>query len=281
MMRRFLFALSFASLACLSCATKVPPAPDAPGAGLVFDRIEAAGPEHSSLLFIVRAENPRPAAAELSLEKIRLSVNGREGEARGSILAGNTAVGARGSAEFPLRVDLDLGDFPQDGDFETHRAELVSDLVFSFDTGERVRVQAAAEAAFPRVRKPEFTILSIAILKAELVNTRFKVRLRIDNPNFFPVELSSFNYELYGSGRFWAGGKEEDVFPIPAGGSAERDLFLMMNFINMKRDLLDQVIALRRVHYRFTGEALVSAGIDALPRFPLSFDRQGYSEVFE
>ena len=52
------------------------------------------------------------------------------------------------------------------------------------------------EEPAPELLEPVFSIASIAILQAELVNTRFKVRLRIDNPNSVPLELSSFNYEL-------------------------------------------------------------------------------------
>jgi hypothetical protein len=51
--------------------------------------------------------------------------------------------------------------------------------------------------------------------------------------------------------------------------------------MGMKRDLLDQVIAFQNVRYRFTGEALVTTGIEYLPKFPSGFDLSGYSEVFE
>jgi LEA14-like dessication related protein len=142
-------------------------------------------------------------------------------------------------------------------------------------------IPVAAEAVFPRIREPEFVITSIAILKDELVNTRFKVELRIHNPNIFPVVLSSFGYELYGKDRFWAKGREQDVLEVPAQSSAETKLFLIMNFINMKRDLLDEVIALGSVPYRFTGEARVDTGISLLPSFTMGFDRRGTSVVLK
>jgi hypothetical protein len=54
-----------------------------------------------------------------------------------------------------------------------------------------------------------------------------------------------------------------------------------MNFINMRRELLNEVIALGQVPYRFTGEALVDTGIPMLPSFRMDFDRSGYSAVIE
>jgi hypothetical protein len=86
---------------------------------------------------------------------------------------------------------------------------------------------------------------------------------------------------LYGDGRFWAEGEETEALHIPAGSAVETELLLTMNFINMRRELLDQIIALRQVNYRFTGEVVVSTGIAYLPQFRLDFERSGYSEVIE
>jgi LEA14-like dessication related protein len=128
-----------------------------------------------------------------------------------------------------------------------------------------------------RIQEPVFSISSIVIMQAELINTRFKALLRIDNPNSFPLELSSFNYELYGAGRYWAEGRETAPIEIPAESYVEKDLFLMMNFINMKRETLDQVIALKTVRYRFAGDATVGAA--GLAPLALRFDQAGESPV--
>jgi LEA14-like dessication related protein len=141
--------------------------------------------------------------------------------------------------------------------------------------------EPVAEAPEPEILEPEFSISSIAILQAELINTRFKVRLRVDNPNSFPLELSALAYELYGAGRYWAGGRETGSLDIPPEGHAEKDLFLLMNFTNMKRDVLDQVVALKAVAYRFSGEATVRAvgAGKSLPPFIMRFDKPGESPV--
>jgi LEA14-like dessication related protein len=129
----------------------------------------------------------------------------------------------------------------------------------------------------PVVKDPVFSITSIKILQAELINTRLKVHIRVENPNNFPVELLSITYELYGAGRLWTDGTESNPCTIPALGFLEKDLFLVMNFINMRRDLLDRIIAMRTVRYRFTGTAKLSA--EALPAFTHAFNLEGESEV--
>jgi hypothetical protein len=52
-----------------------------------------------------------------------------------------------------------------------------------------------------------------------------------------------------------------------------------MNFINMSRRLLDDVIAMRRVNYRFRGEADILPVIRNASAFNVKFDCSGLSEV--
>jgi LEA14-like dessication related protein len=188
----------------------------------------------------------------------------------------------------PVKLELDLSHpvfaelaGPGYAGLKENQVRLALYPDFIYGAASTIPVQAEAEASFPQIREPVFTITAITVRKAELINTRFKVSLRVDNPNFFPVELSSLNYELYGDGRFWAGGKEQEILVVAPEDSAETSLSFVMNFINMRRELLDQVIALKEVKYRFTGEALVATGIAYLPQFLTQFDRSGLSEVIE
>jgi LEA14-like dessication related protein len=155
---------------------------------------------------------------------------------------------------------------------------LTQNAVLSYADGP-VALSAAAQAEFPRIQPPNFIITGVRIIRAELINTRFLVMLRIENPNFFPLELSEFTYELYGNGRFWAAGTEQSLGRVSAQGVLETELSLMMNFINMNRQILDQVTNLRQVAYRFTGEAAVGTGLDLLPHFRFSFNRSGNTDV--
>ena len=112
-----------------------------------------------------------------------------------------------------------------------------------------------------------------------MINTRFRVTVKIENTNPFPMGLSSFNHELYGNGLFWADGTEMNLLNVPANSSVETNLFLIMNFINMNRNLLDQVARLENVSYRFVGNAVVGTGIEYLPGFTSSFNLSGITRV--
>lgn len=287
---------------CFGCKTPPPPPsppppqPD-PSALLRFEGIDAPDIDHVSMEFKLTVENPRIDPARAKIESLKVEINGLETE-EGIRLLPETAVrpfpvdGAwvrttgeslPGSAAIPIRLELDLDALGKAGLSlaDDYNVKISAAVDFSYGPGPLVRTTVLESAVFPRIQKPGFAIIEIAVLQAELINTRFRVKLKVENPNPFSMELSAFRYELYGSGRFWADGNEKNVLRIPAREAAETQLFLIMNFMGMKRDLLDRVIAFQNVRYRFTGEALVTTGIDYLPEFPSGFDLSGYSEVFE
>jgi LEA14-like dessication related protein len=281
---------------CLSCAAEavvvprsVMPVPHippqkSPVATVSFDRIEAADINHVDLFFLLEAQNPRSSAARLEIQDWNAVINGSlPGEGAVLSMDGDVPLlDAGASLQIPLRLSLDLRDLPPvQEDFDEYRTDLDFNLGFVFDNQDTAEILVASQAVFPRIREPDFSITAIAIMKAELINTRFRVKLQVDNPNVFPVELSSFSYALYGADRFWADGKKTEVLRVPARGSAETEIFLVMNFIDMRRELLDQIVAMRQVNYRFSGEAVINTEVEYLPSFLAAFDRSGNSMVID
>jgi LEA14-like dessication related protein len=187
------------------------------------------------------------------------------------------------NSQAPIKFNMDIAELSAKGlaPRDEYRLSLIIDLDHFYDSAPPAKFEVHSYLSFPGVQPPKFDITAIAIIKAELINTRFKVTLQMDNPNSFPVELSAFVYKLYGNGRLWAEGTEKNVFRVDGESSFSGKLFLVMNFINMERRLLDQIIRLENVNYRFTGNAQVSTGIEYLPKFSTGFDLSGYSEVLE
>jgi len=129
------------------------------------------------------------------------------------------------------------------------------------------------------ILEPEFIIVSILVLQADLVVTDFEATLRIENPNEFDIDLSSLTYELYVNGAFWANGRENNVLHVPANSSKETKFIFSMNFIDMSRSLLNDVIAMRQLGYRFRGQAQMQPDILNIPVFLVNYDCTGISEV--
>jgi len=263
-----------------------------PTASLEFERIESGSLEKAALRFQLKTVNPRPQSAEIEITNWKIVINGTELNGDSSLLKldGQDAVGKRlyagpsSSMEKNLALYLDLKNLaavPVLRDNDEYLANLVLGMDYRYGHNVPQQFEVAAGASFPRIREPQFSIISITIMQAELINTRFKVSLRVDNPNIFPLALSSFEYKLYGDGNFWADGTEKDVLYIPAQSFSDTNLFLVMNFIDMKRNLLDDIIAMRQVRYRFLGNVDVETGVAWLPNFNMTFDRSGNSPVIK
>jgi len=284
-------------LFCIVSCKGLPKTAQQPVFPLEFDRIEASEPEKVNLYFTLRAENPRNSGVVFHLSGYRLFINGEETAEKSSLTfpfwqaddvtaddltddvknkESNPRLAPLAQGEFPVLLRLELNEKYDTAELTVN---LVMDLGLVFDNKKKSSASAEGTAEFPRIKEPVFSITSIAILQAELINTRLKVRLRVDNPNSVPIDLFSFTYSLYGGGRFWADGTEKNPCSIPAFESVEKELFLVMNFIDMRRDLLDQVIAMKRVRYRFTGTADIGTTLYYLPAYTKSFDLQGDSVV--
>ena len=287
----FLLIIGFIFSACKSKPAPVL-APEFPAPSLVFVNIEADDPVNLNLNYTLKIDNPFPLAGQVKLESWRVELNGQKAEAGFSLeksedinfsVKAAAANGEPASVSIPVRLNMDVAVLAAQGlaPADDYKVMLIFTLNFSPESIPSVTLEVSGLAAFPGVRPPEFSITSIAILKAELVNTRFRVGLKIVNPNPFPVELSAFGYELFGNGRLWADGAEKNILKVNGKSSLQGNLFLIMNFINMKRDLLDQIINLEDVNYRFAGDAQVSTGVEYLPKFKTGFDLAGYSRVFD
>lgn len=129
------------------------------------------------------------------------------------------------------------------------------------------------------LRAPELRILSLAVKQAELVNTRFRIRLSVYNPNGFPLTISRMRYELFGNGRPWADGFMEKIYTVPSAQTTEVDVFVVMNFIDMGRDLFNQVLTMKDVSYRFAGTLQLATPLESQPPFSYAFNLEGFAPV--
>ena len=258
----------------------------------------ADSPDLINVIFNLELNNPRSSVCHVTVESWQVRINrqrigsGLTFETYDSLPLDGSAPGfkvnASSRATFPVVLKIDMPVLVEEGNApaDEYQVNLMTSLTYTWDDEATGPVppfshEISGLGIFPGVQAPKFTITAIAILKAELVNTRFRVGLRIDNPNPFPVDLSAFTYELYGNGRLWAEGTEKNIISVPAKSAMQGNLYLMMNFIDMRRDLLDQIIKLEDVNYRFAGEAQASTGVYYLPVFSTGYDLSGYSKVFD
>lgn len=267
-------AMLITAMLALSCATR-PPAPATPPLSIVWSAVEVRGTgiETARIDALVTLSNTGTGPVVVdSVERVL-----RFDEAITATVRDDDPVRLEpgASAGIPLRFDFQV----PAGTEPLVPLRLESRAMARAAGGAAELFTAEARVAVPRVLAPSLDISSIRIIKDELINTRLRVDLAIHNPNAFALSFATLDFRLYGEGRYWAEGSQPQPFEVPAGGEASASLFLTMNFTDMSRSLLDQVIRLASVNYRLAGAARVDTGLDFLPQFVLPFDLSGRAVV--
>jgi len=286
--RLVLLGIMCALISCKSAPPQIAPEPAPPlqpgnpSASLEFDRLEGVNAQQVTVHYRLVINNPRSQALEISIKNWEGSLNGTPFDAAAVLkldgAAPETALRVEPQSRIEKPITLNLGLSLNDG-YEC-LAELAIGLDYRY-ADDAVHDEVSAQVTFPRVMEPSFAITSITILQADLINTRLKLGMKIDNPNIFPITLSSFRYELYGDGNFWADGTEKNLSVIPAQSSVQTGITINMNFIGMRRRILDDIIAMREVRYRIAGRAEVGTDVPWLPVFRKNFDLSGLSPVIK
>jgi LEA14-like dessication related protein len=252
-----------------------------PSAMLEFERIEIISMKQAALHYTFKADNPRSRAMDIEitgwnglLNGVSIDVHKVAMQLNGENISGiHLGVEPVSALEKDMVLYLDLNDGNE------FKVELFVDLEYHYLNEDTLCNTITANVTFPWTIEPKFTITSIKILQADIVNTGFELRLIVKNPNIFPIKLMSFRYELYGDGNFWADGMEKDLLLIPAKSSLETIINFKMNFIGMNRRLLDDIVAMRQVRYRIIGEMEIGTDKQELPDFKMKFDHSGDSAV--
>lgn len=114
----------------------------------------------------------------------------------------------------------------------------------------------AACAAMPRnVVAPKVSVADVEVLGLGLIEQRFDVGLRVENPNPYPLEIDALTFEIDLNGRPFLRGQSRGAAVIPAAGT---DL-LRVDATTLSHDLREQLRALQTlsladgVPYRIRG----------------------------
>ncbi|HOX92594.1 MAG TPA: LEA type 2 family protein, partial [Spirochaetales bacterium] len=174
----------------------------------------------------------------------------------------------------PQSVAMDAADWSEEHAIAPWSMHALTDI----SEGSKLRtLDCYAQSTAPRIGKPVFELVSIVISQDDIINTKLLLGLSIRNPNAFPISLSLFSYDLYGEKKHWASGKLSAASEIPAFGTRVVNLELVMNFTQMNRAILDQVLRMDKVNYRLSGSA--SVDMQRIPPYTQAYDLSGSTTV--
>lgn len=101
--------------------------------------------------------------------------------------------------------------------------------------------------------KPEVSLANVEMLKANLWEQSFRLRLRVDNPNDRSLPIRGMHYEIYLNNARLATGVSDQSFNVPAYGSEYFELNVRSNLWRHLRDMIKLVETQKPVDYRIEG----------------------------
>ena len=101
--------------------------------------------------------------------------------------------------------------------------------------------------------EPEVTLANVEMLKANLWEQSFRLRLRVDNPNSRNLPIRGMHYQVYLNNMRLATGVTDKAFNVPAYGSEYFDITVRSNIWRHLSDLVKLVEHQQPVNYRIDG----------------------------
>lgn len=107
-----------------------------------------------------------------------------------------------------------------------------------------------------RPEPPEVSLANMSILNAGLFEQRYRLQLRLQNPNDFALPIKGMKYQVYVNDKVFARGVSSDPVTIPAFSEAVIDVEGISNLSS----LVDQLFELgsggkEKIQYRLSGSA--------------------------
>ena len=87
-------------------------------------------------------------------------------------------------------------------------------------------------------RDPEVRLLKVDVVKAKLLEQKFVLRFRVDNPNDMSLPIRGLNYNVKLNGVLLAEGQSDKSFTVPARGHQNFDVPVRTNLWRHVRQIV-------------------------------------------
>jgi LEA14-like dessication related protein len=132
---------------------------------------------------------------------------------------------------------------------------------------------ASCSSLAPKLETPTMSVLGVQMLSGDMFSQRFRIHVKIENPNDVEVPVRSIDYKLFLMDDRFGEGSSDGGFVLPARGEAEFDMLLTTNFVSALGRLVSRMggSKLENVEYEITGTLHLEKGwLRSIP-----FDHKG------
>jgi LEA14-like dessication related protein len=121
-----------------------------------------------------------------------------------------------------------------------------------------------------KLESPTVSVLNVQMLSTDMFAQKFKVRVKVENPNDLELKVKGIEYQILLMGDSFAEGNSSDQFLLPAKGEAEFDMMVTTNFVSSLGRLISRKGGgkLEDVDYEIVGQVAVDKGM--IKKIPFS-----------
>ena len=114
-----------------------------------------------------------------------------------------------------------------------------------------------------KLEAPTLSVLGVQVLSGDMFSQRFRIRVKVQNPNDLEVPVRGLDYTLFLMGDQFGTGASEHDFVLPALGEAEFDMLLTTDFVSSLGRLVSRMGGnkLENVEYEITGKLYLEKGM--------------------
>jgi LEA14-like dessication related protein len=114
-----------------------------------------------------------------------------------------------------------------------------------------------------KLESPHVSVLNVQMLTTDMFAQKFRVRLKVENPNDIELKVTGLEYEILLMGDGFAEGNSSDRFLLPAKGEAEFDMNVSTNFVSSLGRLISRMNGgkLENIDYEIVGQVFVDKGM--------------------
>ena len=122
---------------------------------------------------------------------------------------------------------------------------------------------AACTSMGSKLEAPNLELVGVQMLSTDMFAQRFKVRVKVINPNDLELPVRGLEYKIIMMGDSFADGVSQEAFVLPALGEAEFDMLVTTNFVSSFGRLLSRVQGgkLENIDYEIAGKVMVDKGM--------------------
>ncbi|HUN71847.1 MAG TPA: LEA type 2 family protein [Steroidobacteraceae bacterium] len=111
----------------------------------------------------------------------------------------------------------------------------------------------------PKLQTPQLAIVDVEVVKANFLQQRLRVRMRVENPNDRTLPIKGLSYTVYLGGQEFATGVSDASFIVPALGTAEFNMDVTANAAGAVFAVLSKPRG-QGIDYRMRGRVQLSHG---------------------